>query len=304
MHFQKLKASSNSSKGDITGVSFNSSSRKYNTHKKARNKEVLKTMLTLVSHQLCSLAASKVLIRDVVQHCFKKFEEKRKTNLTEHYKELYETSFRKIKNGDYGTDLLIDSPADRRFGVTLLIRPPEIIKNKIQVFLDDLKQADPSQYYYPNSDIHITVMSIISCYEGFRIDQILVNDYSNLIKQSLKGIDKFEIKFQGITASDSGIMIQGFPENEMLNNMRNNLRANFKNSNLEQSIDRRYTIQTAHATIIRFRKELQNIKTFLAEIEKYKNYGFGSFEVKEFELVFNDWYQREQNSLLLGKFKL
>ncbi|MGI0105971.1 2'-5' RNA ligase family protein [Salinimicrobium sp. WS361] len=225
-------------------------------------------------------------------------------NLTEHYKELYESSIRKIENGDYVTDSLIDSPVDKRFGITLLIRPPKEVKDEIESFLEELKQIDSSQYYYPNADIHITVMSIISCYEGFRIDQISVTDYSNLIQQSLKGMDKFEIKFQGITASDSGIMIQGFPENEMLNNMRNNLRAKFKNSNLEQSIDRRYTIQTAHATTVRFRKELQNIKAFLAEIEKFKNYDFGSFEVKEFELVFNDWYQREQNSLLLGKFEL
>jgi 2'-5' RNA ligase len=225
-------------------------------------------------------------------------------NLTLHYKELYERSIKKIEKGDYQKDSLIDSPVDKRFGITLLIRPPQEVKNEIEPFLEELKQIDSSQYYYPNSDIHITVMSIISCYEGFRIDQISVSDYSNLIKPSLKGIDQFEIKFQGITASDSGIMIQGFPENEMLNNMRNNLRANFKNSDLEQSIDKRYTIQTAHATIVRFRKELQNKKAFLAEIEKYKTYDFGSFEVNELELVFNDWYQREQNSILLGKFEL
>ncbi len=225
-------------------------------------------------------------------------------NLTRHYKELYESSIEKIEKDVYQTDSLIDSPADKRFGITVLIRPPQKVKDKIELFLEELKQIDPSQYYYPISDIHITVMSIISCYEGFRLDQISVSDYSNLIKQSLKGIDKFEIKFQGITASDLGLMIQGFPENEMLNNMRNNLRTNFKNSDLEQSIDKRYSIQTAHATVVRLRKELQDKKAFLAKIEQYKNYDFGSFVVKELELVFNDWYQRKKNSILLGKFEL
>ncbi len=225
-------------------------------------------------------------------------------NLIRYYKELYESSIEKIGRGDYQTDSLIDSPADKRLGLTLLIRPPQKVKNKIKLFLEELKQIDSYQYYYPISDIHITAMSIISCYEGFRLEQIVVSDYSDLVKQSLKGIDKFKIKFQGITASDSGIMIQGFPENEILNNVRNNLRTNFKDSNLEQSIDKRYTIQTAHATTVRFRKELQNKKAFLAEIEKFKNSYFGSFEVKELELVFNDWYQREKKSILLGKFKL
>jgi len=225
-------------------------------------------------------------------------------NLTENYNELYKTSIIKIENGDYQTDSLIDSPNDKRFGITLLIRPPEYIKKQIQLISQELKQIDSSQYYYPNSDIHITVMSIISCYEGFQLDQISIFDYIKLIRKSIKELDKFSIKFQGITASDSGIMIQGFPKNEMLNNLRNNLRTSFKNTNLEQSIDKRYTIQTAHSTIIRFRNELQDKKEFLEVIKKYKNYEFGNFEVNELELVFNDWYQRKRNSMFLEKFEL
>tara|TARA_B100000953_G_scaffold15577_1_gene13719 strand:- start:323 stop:1003 length:681 start_codon:yes stop_codon:yes gene_type:complete len=225
-------------------------------------------------------------------------------NLTEHYKELYESSIRLIENGDYKTDLLIDSPADRRFGITLLIRPPENVKNKIQLFLDDLKEVDPSQYYYPNSDIHITVMSIISCYEGFHLDQISIVNYIDLIQESLNEIARFKIKFKGITASDSGIMIQGFPENDIINRLRNNLRTKFRNSDLEQSIDKRYSIQTAHSTVVRFRRKLKNKNEFLEVLEIHKNSDFGSFEVKELELVFNDWYQRKRNSKLLEKFRV
>jgi len=225
-------------------------------------------------------------------------------NLTEHYKELYKSSIRSIENEDYKTDLLIDSPADRRFGITLLIRPPENIKNRIQVFLKDLKKVDPSQYYYPNSDIHITVMSIISCYEGFQLDQISISNYIDLIKESLSGIHRFEIKLKGITASNSGIMIQGFPENDNLNNLRNNLRTKFKNSDLEQSIDKRYSLQTAHSTVVRFRTKLQNKNEFLKIIESCKIADFESFEVKEVELVFNDWYQRQRNSKLIEKFRI
>jgi len=225
-------------------------------------------------------------------------------NLIKHYNELYKTSIRKIENEDYQRDLLIDSPDDKRFGITLLIKPPESIKKKVQIFLEEIKQIDPYQYYYPNSDIHITILSIISCYNGFQLDQISIPDYTNLIKKSLNKIDKFEMKFKGITASDSGIMVQGFPENEILNDLRNNLRENFKNSDLEQSIDKRYSLQTAHSTVVRFRRKLQNKNEFLEIIEKYKNYDFGSFEVKKLELVFNDWYQRKRNSKILEKFEL
>lgn len=229
---------------------------------------------------------------------------KNKMNLTEHYKELYESSIKKIEKGDYLIDLLIDSPADRRCGITLLIRPPENIKIQIQKFLDKLKQVDPSQYYYPESDIHITVMSIVSCYDGFKLEQIAISDYINLIEESLNGIDSLQIKLKGITASDSGIIVQGFPENDTLNKLRDNLRANFKKSLLEQSIDKRYSIKTVHSTVVRFRKPIQKRDSFVEFLERNKNVVFGTFEVKELELVFNDWYLREEKTKLLANFKI
>lgn len=225
-------------------------------------------------------------------------------NLTERYHELYRSSTRKIKNGDYKTDLLIDSIDDRRFGIALLVRPPENVKDKIQLFLDELKQVDSSQYYYPNSDIHITVMSIISCYEGFQLDHVAIPNYIELVQESLKEIDSFRIQLKGITASDAGIMIQGFPEYDILNNLRNNLRTKFKNSDLEQSIDKRYAIQTAHSTVVRFRRKLHDKNELLEILERNKNSDFGSFEVKELELVFNDWYLREGKTKLLKKFRI
>ena len=230
--------------------------------------------------------------------------EKKAMNLTEHYEELYKASIRKIEEGEYHIDSLIDSPDDTRFGITLLIRPPEEIKIKIQLFLEVLKDVDPSQYFYPGTDIHITVMSIISCYKGFKPDQISVPEYVNLIKESINGIGKFRICFRGITASDSGIMVQGFPEKEALSEIRNNLRTKFKNSNLEQSLDKRYKIRTAHSTTVRFRNQLKKKKEFLKVIKKYRDYDFGNFEVTELELVFNDWYQRKENTKLLEKFEL
>ncbi|WP_231481145.1 hypothetical protein [Sediminibacter sp. Hel_I_10] len=84
-------------------------------------------------------------------------------NLESHYKKLYNESISKISSDSYEIDELIDSKKDNRFGITLLIRPSIEIKEKIQNFIKEIKKIEPNQYYYPNSDIHITVMSIISC---------------------------------------------------------------------------------------------------------------------------------------------
>ena len=225
-------------------------------------------------------------------------------NLEEHYDNLYRASIKKIMDDNYEVDKLINSPLDNRFGITLLIRPSNDIKNNIQKILNKFKSIDPNQYYYKNSDIHITVMSIISCYDGFQLEHIDVSEYIHLISKSLIKNPNIKIEFKGITASPSCIMIQGFMNNNFLNLIRNNLRDNFKNSNLQQSIDERYTIQTAHTTVIRFQNEIQNKPEFLKMIERFRNYTFGSFKVKNLELVYNDWYQKEKQVKKLHFFNI
>lgn len=225
-------------------------------------------------------------------------------NLIDHYNQLYKTSAEAILAGSYSLDTEINNELDSRFGITLLIRPSEAVRANIKLFLDDLKAVDATQYYYPDSDIHITVMSIISCYEGFSLDKIKVHDYIEIIEKSLIEVDQINIEFRGVTASSSAIMIQGFPSDETLTAFRNKLRDNFKKSNLQQSIDSRYEIATAHSTVMRFQEKLQNPEQLVQILEHYRDYNFGEFRVKKLELVYNDWYQQKDNTILLADFYL
>lgn len=223
-------------------------------------------------------------------------------NLESHYKKLYKESISKISSDNYEIDDLIDSNKDNRFGITLLIRPSIEIKERIQKFIKEINNIEPNQYYYPNSDIHITVMSIISCYDGFDIKKIDLAKYIELTEKCLFDKKDMNITFRGITASTSGIMVQGFMDNNELNEIRYRLRKEFKNSNLEQSLDKRYSIQTAHSTIVRFRTKLSQKGKLLEFLDENINYEFGTFKVNEFELVYNDWYQREKYVKEIYKF--
>lgn len=225
-------------------------------------------------------------------------------NLKEHYNRLYLNSVEMIKNDHYSIDQLIDSSSDKRSGLTLLIRPSLEVKNQIQHFLNELKKDNPNQYYYPNSDIHITVLSIISCHDSFHMKNISIPEYSKIIQKSIEEIENFEIHFQGITASDSAIMIRGFTDDNVLNQLRNNLRSNFKNADVEKSIDKRYVLQTAHSTVMRFKSTIENKEALLENLQKYQTFDFGKFKVEEIELVHNDWYQRSHLVKKLCTFEL
>lgn len=149
-------------------------------------------------------------------------------NLEAHYAKLYKTTSDKVASDRYEIDHMIQSDQDNRFGLSLVIRPSDAVKNEIQKFLNKLKSVAPDQYYYPNSDLHITVISIISCYDGFDMAMINVPAYISLIKQSLKKLPNMSISCRGITASPSCIMVQGFLDDVSLNTLRDNLRADFK----------------------------------------------------------------------------
>lgn len=207
-------------------------------------------------------------------------------------------------NDEYSIDSNIHNPLDKRFGLTLLIKPQIEIQNNIQNFLTELRNTEPGQYYYPNSDLHVTTLSIISCYEGFNLKDITISDYSKIIIESLESINEFEIEFRGVTASDSAIMIQGVPKTETLHQIRENLRINFGKSSLQKSIDSRYPLTTAHITVLRFSEKLNNAGQFINCIEKYRNHDFGTSKVSTLDLVYNDWYQRKEVVQQLAEFKI
>lgn len=225
-------------------------------------------------------------------------------NLTEHYAQLYKASINKISSENYEIDPLIDSESDDRFGLSLIIRPTLAVKNEIQKLLRELQKVEPNQYFYPNSDVHITVISIISCYSGLKLSQLDIPKYIQLVENSLKGSKPITISCKGVTASPSCIMIQGFMNENSLNHLRNKLRIEFKNSELEQSMDERYLIQTAHTTVFRFKEPLSQKEEFLKIIENYKDHDFGTFEVDEIELVYNNWYHQERFVSQLHHFDL
>ena len=225
-------------------------------------------------------------------------------NLQEHYDEMRALAVQKLERGEVDADQLIDSAQDGRRGITLLTRPPAHITEMIEGIMADFRRDEPDQYYYPAADIHLTVMSIITCYNGFTLDLIDPEAYTSAVHMIAQDSSPFKVRFSGLTASPGGIIIQGFPLDDGLRNLREKTRKLFRESGLQQSIDQRYSIQTAHSTVIRFRTALSNNSRLLQQIEKYRRYFIGEFEASTLELVYNDWYQRTANTVLLEKYIL
>ena len=225
-------------------------------------------------------------------------------SLHAHYDALHAAALPPLRQGKAVPDLLLDSPHDTRRGVTLLARPSAAIAARIGEILAEFQQVAPAQYYYPASDLHLTILSLISCYAGFTLPAIDPTPYAELVAAALRGAAPFRIRLAGLAASPAGVLVRGFPEGEGLAALRDELRRAFRASGLQQSIDQRYSIQTAHLTVLRFRVPLPDAGPLLRVLDAYRAYPFGTWEVRDLELVFNDWYQRAAHTVLLKKYQL
>ncbi len=220
------------------------------------------------------------------------------------YDALREAALPRLACGEVELDPLIDSAQDTRRGITLLTRPPAHITAAIAEMMADFRLTEPEQYYYPPADIHLTILSIISCYPNFKLNEIDPATYSSTLRQIIQLIPAFRITYQGLTTSTGGILVQGFPQSNGLDELRSAIRFAFQNYDFQHSIDSRYKIHTAHSTIIRFKKSLRSPLNLLAKLKKYEHHFFGVFEVNKLELVYNDWYQRAENTVVLDEYLL
>lgn len=225
-------------------------------------------------------------------------------NLAAHYDAMRAAALPRLAQGRPELDALLEAPHDPRRGLTLLARPPAAIAEAIGNILADFRQHEPDQYYYPATDLHLTILSLISCHDGFTLAAIDPAAYRAVVGAVLARSRPFTVRLAGLTASAGGILVQGFPQDEGLAAMRTGLRQAFGAAGLRQSIDQRYRIQTAHSTIIRFRAPLRQPAHLLHLLAKYRHYPLGTWEIRTAELVFNDWYQRAANTVLLKKYPL
>lgn len=146
------------------------------------------------------------------------------------YDSLWQKSIKGFKDNIFQLDNNLNRrEQDNRRGVTLIGRLNSETLLKLMDFLHECKLIEPDQHYYSMNDIHITILSIISCYNGFNIESIDKDAYIDLITKAIKNCGPFKILFKGITASPSCIMLQGFPLDDTLKLLRDQIRVEFKN---------------------------------------------------------------------------
>jgi 2'-5' RNA ligase len=130
------------------------------------------------------------------------------------------------------------------------------------------------------------------------------HQYVAAVSRALQGSGPIHIEFEGVTASPAAVLIQGFPNDSHLNELRDRLRDQLRAEGLGNGLDERYRLETVHITAVRFRAPLRQSETFAAALERARHRSFGSATVRSLSLVKNDWYMSRQVTETVRRYRI
>ncbi len=223
--------------------------------------------------------------------------------LSDHYDQMWKTAAPRVRRGETDAGPIIEDDTHKAYGLTLIARLHPDLSERIAAFLDEIQKAEPGQYYYPITDMHLTIMTLVSYDLGFRPEEEDISIYRLRIQQALQGTLNFEVHFRGVTASNSTVLLQGFPQDAQLQSLRDRFRSSFKKLG-SQAVGHRYQTITAHSTVIRFSEALRKPVRFYEFLQKNRNLDFGKCIIDTLELVVNDRCLRKEETQILGRYKL
>lgn len=224
--------------------------------------------------------------------------------LRPHYNALWEEHWPNIRRGAVATDpLLAHKASDGRRGLTVIVRPAPAVAANIEKMLRTLAALEPGQYYYPQSDLHLTVLSLFTATEDFAPRLAHLGEYRDAAA-ALASTPAFTLDMVGITLAAGAVLAQGFPHGPALGTLRDSLRAELRKRGLGAGLDQRYRLVAAHSTLVRFAAPLSAPERFAQALAEFRNTPFGRTEVATLELVFNDWYMSRDTLQTIETFQL
>lgn len=210
--------------------------------------------------------------------------------LKKHYQNIFDQNKEILLQGGKGDEYLLEPDKDTRMALTLIIRVKECTE-QIEAYMGKLKEIEPDLYYYPKSDLHITVLDILRGIPNRQLPDNL-KDYVACIEECAKKVHPFDIMLQGTTLSDNAVLINGYYE-EGLEKMRQILRKNLRENSLE--LEERYETFSSHVSVARIKSNLKKPDAFVEKALTDEK--FGKIHVNEVEIVFHNWYDSKKQVL-------
>lgn len=185
---------------------------------------------------------------------------------------------------------------------TTVVRLPNEITEKCSHLADGIKAVYPDHYYYPNSDMHFTLLNLdklIAASNG-GIDTELIN---NNIKQALANLPPLEMKVCGLGVFPTTIFIKLYDVSGVIEEYRSAIKDAVLESLAIAGTDTKALVEgIAFVNLVRFTNapepELVNMVSGMRDTE------LGTFKASSVELVETNKLLSLPETIIRGKIAL
>jgi 2'-5' RNA ligase len=175
---------------------------------------------------------------------------------------------------------------------------------KIMGFVDRLAGEFPGQHFYQAAELHATVLTFISATELWRKEMNDLPAFREILAEVMRCQRPFKLEFRGVTAATNAVLIQGFPMDDGLENLREEIRRRFAQRGFAGHLDRRYPNRAAHITAMRFCRPKADWRRLAALVQENRETFFGETRVETLQLVLSDWYASTDTAQILEEYRL
>jgi 2'-5' RNA ligase len=217
------------------------------------------------------------------------------------YDSIYQDNITYIRNGNILVDEYLATGAkDLRRGLSLII-PLSQITESYEAMVEGFRILAPEQYYYPTSNLHITVFDYIAARDAFARSTSIEQTYIRVTDDIVKSLASFAIVFKGIVFSREAGLLKGYDDGSVTA-LRERIRKRLKDDGLPNM--ERYQSMSVHSTFMRFTKKIDNAQSFSSELELRREVELGIETVKRIVLVEHDWYNRKNLNRTIKEYEL
>jgi len=167
--------------------------------------------------------------------------------------------------------------------------------------MERFKETEPDQYYYPLSDLHVTIFDFISGCADYRRDPGTEKIFMELSRRALADFSPFEFDLEGVAFSSAAGLLRGFDGGQIVE-MRRRIRNLLKEYGIPNT--ERYESESAHVTFCRFKSVLRNPVGLVDLIERNGDLEIGQATIRSFELVEHDWYNSASRKRIIDRIDL
>lgn len=198
---------------------------------------------------------------------------------------------------------MITPGSDERCGVNIVARPNGITLKVIREIQERLRSVEPSQYYYPSSDLHLTYLEVCHSRGQREVDEVApqVVDACDVIARATP---KALLTLPKLVMDPGGCALNFVPGNDSLQRGRERLRNGIARRGI--AIDARYVALSAHVTFMRYIAPLaEPTRTWVGMLEQIEVEDDIEWDVDDVWVTWGaNWYGMASRIAVAGPHRL